>query len=743
MVFFKALETVRASGKWTCADVPLPSLPRTYVVSTTEYFPCKQGQCESEFGSYVPGAEKVTRDFVLAISTRNAKATRGVVPRMYLKTQRTQMISDRYQVSTETMMLHPGQQLVRVLDVHKQSTQTFQLSANATKSHCVSRFEKTKEIKADSDMHFEYIGMEEEGGIMLRHFRMTKNQDFLFEMGGDQVKTGVTEFWDDAQTLQPRRIVGLDGTVTMFLSTKPSLSDADVEKQFGVWLDDCTMQNKETMGVPSITKLVDLNEEEIEYYKEHLFRQSADLLESAASNNDAFAIYLLRADDPFSVPDSCKRKCQAVIDAAITQRQIQSLTCEKGGSLETAMNCMRGVQDCVRSNLFVGHQYECGDSPNNVSRQLETETEEEEEEEGESIQFLSNHTLAPAAASRRMFAADTPLQFGCNSQLLLPTPYGWYIPYSWDYTADRHGNPLGPGITTTWALPFCSQLTFDQDWKPVGKLNLKVLQSKRSKMRDWLMERVRGGITSKKFDKSMGESQDVKFTFRFIWVFVYDPWMGPWDGLVRKVNGKMEVTDGLKCAIDFFARNCIPNEYLFPFGAFIQISPPFYSRTCWKFFISLSTVRVCPGEAALSMKGGASLGLYVGVELEVWGVEILNCELGRLEVVLQIGTEMRPITTSWCWMEKADEGPNRRRFWDRRRAPTKKCGSSTKMWCDTYVKVTFRVVFVIFRAEVRFEYWSKSKRFECFIKFEMYHFWNWLQQDWVVMHENMFYLHKW
>lgn len=215
--------------------------------------------------------------------------------------------------------------------------------------------------------------------------------------------------------------------------------------------------------------------------------------------------------------------------------------------------------------------------------------------------------------------------------------------------------------------------------------------------------------------------------------------MGPWDGFYR--NG--EVTNKLKWAIDFFVRSCTPNEYLFPYGAFIPISPPFYSRTCWKITVSFSTIRPCPGAAAVSFKGEASYGLYVGIELEVWGVEVLNCELGRIEIVFQVGAEIRQITTGWCWMEKAVEGPIRRRFWDRRRAPTKKCDSSTKMWCDTYFKVFLRVVFVIFRAEIRAEYWSESKRMEWWLKFEMYQFWNWYQQDWVVMHENMFYLKKW
>merc|ERR1712127_481209 len=104
---------------------------------------------------------------------------------------------------------------------------------------------------------------------------------------------------------------------------------------------------------------------------------------------------------------------------------------------------------------------------------------------------------------------------------------------------------------------------------------------------------------------------------------------------------------------------------------------------------------------------------------------------------------MTLVTTGWCWMEKVPEGTVRRRWWDRRTAPTKKCHQASKWWCDTYVKVTLRVVFIIFRAEIRFEWWSKTKRQEWWLKFEIFHFWNWYKQDWVVMHENLFYLRKW
>jgi len=724
--FFKALETVRASGKWTCADVPLPSLPRTYVFSTNEYSPCKQGECESRFGSYLPGTERATRDFV-AIATRNARASGGVVPGMYFKTQKTQMVSDRYQMSTETMMLHPGQRFVRIFDTHKHLSQEFQLSANGTKSRCVSQLEKTKKIKADSDMHFEYVGMEEETGSMLRHFRMTRSHEFLVEMAGDDVKTGVTEFWDDAQTLQPRRLVELDGTVTMFASTKASLSDADIEKQFGVWLDDCTEQNNKEMGIPTMSKLVDLNEEEIEYYKEQEFRQSEELWKSAAANNDAFAIYLLKANDPLSVSDRCKAKCQTVINAAMTQMQVQSLTCENGSILETAMECMKPVQECVQSNFYVDHQYDCWDSENKTKeRQLETEEEEEEteEEEAETEQqggsqlLLSNHTEATGAASRQMFDWGPE----CLSSYFIPAPLFKKKAVHWSHTHDRYGSPIPEHRRTTYTLPWCMQLVLDNKYKPAGAF----WNSWADGVHDWIWNEA-----VEKNKKALGEAS---FTFRFVWTFFYDPYMGPWDGFLRKIHGKWEITNKIKWAVDLMIRACVPVQYLFGFAI---PGFPLFCKLCGAVNIVVTTKRPCPGQAGVAVSGKGAVSFSIGLDLLFLWVEI-----GLVELGVAAGQEYVLISTGWCWMVKASEAPNRRRYWDRRRAPTRRCNNGAKE-CDIYIKGWLRLKIAVAQVTLRFVWYSKTKRIEWWLKIEVKRFWLIWVMDWHAYYDNCFWVHRW
>jgi hypothetical protein len=141
--FFKALESAKASGKWTCADVPLPTIPRTRIVKSTTHWPCTSGRCSSKYGSYLPGVGQAGRDFAKAIASSTAKILGNFALDMYMKTQSTHFVSDRYQVTTEIMPQHPGQELVSVFDAKKQYYQTFQSqSANKTKSHCSKQKEK-------------------------------------------------------------------------------------------------------------------------------------------------------------------------------------------------------------------------------------------------------------------------------------------------------------------------------------------------------------------------------------------------------------------------------------------------------------------------------------------------------------------------------------------------------------------------------------------------------------------------
>jgi len=637
------------------------------------------------------------------------------------------------------------------------------VSANETKSHCVSRLErkKEKETKAAPDLHFEYVGMEEEAGSMLRHFRATKSSEFLVEMMGDtstNVKRAVTEFWDDAQTLQPHRTVNSEGTVLMVTSMRASLSDAAVEEQFGAWLDDCTERTKTKMGIPTMTKWTDLNAEDIEYYKYEQFGQSDELMKEAAAENDAFAIYLLKAADPLSVSDTCKRKCQTEIDAVRTQLQEQQiLTCSKGGILETAMMCMGEVHECVESKFYVDNQYDCWSTHNNTEeRQLETEEETTEEPEG-SLLLLSNHTEVMPVASRQTFEINGL----CQSIFMFPLPVLEWQRVNYQFKKgekDDHGNIIptdAEGNHVTWTLPWCAQLAFgdvEEEETKKNEVTGEVTKVTREVTKVQNMHRDRWEKTKDAFDmwgdmsdmfadpeeiaaskkqiNKVSEGPNVfgnklgkfAFVFRLSWSFFYDPKTGPWKGAGSWLQ--------LKGAVDIMARACIPVEYMFGFG---PIPPPLYVRFCAGIQIGVSWKPDCPG-IKWSVTGKGWINVELGVDL--WVVEITAV---KIELGLAAGSEYVTVSNRWCEWVKAKEGKTRRRYWDRRRRATKKCYGNVKKECTLVVRGWVSLTIACFRGTLEAVWYQKSNRFELWMKFEIHHFWDLWGADWQTYYHNLFY----
>jgi len=406
----------------------------------------------------------------------------------------------------------------------------------------------------------------------------------------------------------------------------------------------------------------------------------------------------------------------------MTQMQVQSLTCENGSILEAAMQCMKEVQECVQSNFYVDHQYDCWDSENKTKeRQLETEEEEEEtetEQEGGSQLLLSNHTEATGAASRQMF--DWGIE--CLSSYFIPAPLFKKKAVHWSHTHDREGNYIPANRRTTYTQPWCMQLVLDNNYKPVGAF----WNPWGARISDWIFNSL-----VEKNKKKLGEAS---FTFRFVWTFFYDPYMGPWDGFWRKINGKWQVTNKIKWAVDLLIRACVPVQYLFGFAI---PGNPLYCKLCGAVNIVITTKRPCPGQAgvAVSGKGGASFS--IGLDLFILWVEI-----GLVELFLAAGQEYVQISIGWCWMVKASEGSNRRRYWDRRRAPTRVCDNGKKA-CDIYIKGFLRVKIAIAQVTIRFVWYSKSKRIEWWLKIEVKRFWRWTISDWHAYYENCFWIHKW
>merc|ERR1719313_781686 len=175
--FKKAFDGAKEGGKWTCADIPLPTVSKTNrIQKTTVYSPCHDG-CKSKYGGSVYGANLLPHGLV-HLSTS-----------VYMKTWSTGLQSDTWRVHIEEYPQHPGQELVWITQRKTDTTTKFQIQRKygkpqRTHCHAASETELPTEFKFDSDTqhddesHFQYVGLVEEHGTMLRHFRKSyKNVD--------------------------------------------------------------------------------------------------------------------------------------------------------------------------------------------------------------------------------------------------------------------------------------------------------------------------------------------------------------------------------------------------------------------------------------------------------------------------------------------------------------------------------------------------------------------------------------
>lgn len=673
--FFKALESANASGKWTCADVPLPTIPRTRIVKSTTHWPCTSGRCSSKYGSYLPGVGQAGRDFAKAIASSTAKILGNFALDMYMKTQSTHFVSDRYQVTTEIMPQHPGQELVSVFDAKKQYYQTFQSqSANKTKSHCSKQKEK-QQTDTNDEMHFEYVGTNEESGVILRHFRMQRNSNYIRQMAGDDVRATVTDFWDIAESMQPFRVLDGDGTVILMESVRASVSDAEIEEHFGKLLGECSDEDEATDHFPKMRKYVDLDYEDREYYWEQKFGHNDEALQDAAAKGDGFATYLTKTLDPFSTSDDCQQKCKNEIDmVSVEAKQGTLQDCGAHSHLRVAFDCLASArtEGCERSNFYVSHMDDClvaaEKNPSNATARM-LETEEPEPEDS----LLMNGTMVVPVRAR---ALSMPLlwESNCMSSYMIPTPH--MFPSTVHMDGQTH---------YTWPICMEAQVT---SWKPLRMAETWRLKIDATK---------KGAAGYKRYKKN--KDNKAKFTVRITFTYV---------------QGTLAIAIMLKA--------CAPLDIPIP-----AVKPPLGARACVAGNVVVNIRPACPGGKKVHVMGSCTFNLTAFIDL--WIAEI---PLGLIE--LGISTGVAWTWHGWCWWIRSPEGPTRRRFWDRRRRNARKCTGTAV--CDQYVKGWITLKLLIVQTTFDMIWWQKCKRLESTITVLVYRFW-WWSQDWFTCYQKM------
>jgi len=433
--FFKAVEKMKASGKWTCAGVPLPSVPEMQQFTSTRFAPCSKHECDSKYGQDLPGVEKKT--FGLAASNK-AYGDR------YWQTTTMRMQSTRYNVQMETMQQHPGQQYVTFLDLHTNRTQVFQLFKN-NKFWCRPVLEKKMDGKTSPDVFFEYVGIEEEEGEMFRHFRMKRNHEFLVEVAGSEIRNEVTEFWDQADTLQARYVLEPDGTVVAF-SSMTAVSDADIEHKLAGLMDDCSSKDR-GQDVPEMRGIYDLEEKDVNFYMT-LFEGSESVLHDAANKKNEFAMYSERAQDPYSMPDRCRVACQSQLRAFEEGFKNGAKPTCVADDLKKTFDCLDKVgtgdgKSCQFHNWATSFRHLCGGeddgedvfanttTPNATVRVLDDDVDDDRGDDSHNVLLeepllVSNNS--ETADQRRLTASLSKNLWGsmiaphCASSFMIPMP---------------------------------------------------------------------------------------------------------------------------------------------------------------------------------------------------------------------------------------------------------------------------------------------------------------------------------
>jgi len=715
--FFKALEGLKASGKWRCADVPLPSIAETRRGRTTTYLPCNQkGKCESKYGKEVYGAEQLTGNTAASAVARKPASVQiygTVTSDFYMKYTSAAMYSKNYKLTTEVYALHPGQELVTLLDMRSRDSITFQF-ASGKRSHCKSEVDTIQVLldslldsKVDSQPHFEYLGTVEEEGRVLRHFRMMSSSSFLTHIVGDAVlPNAATDFWDVAESMQPYRVLDGDGAIFLYDQIEQSVSDSDVLQRFDGFFGACSKEEKDKEVRPTMTQFRDLQAEDVEYYAGNVFG-SMDAVEAAAAAGDDFAAYLERTRNHLAMPDHCYETCKTNVDALKFQMQVVSEFNICGGELRAALNCLEQIslsasdQKCTESkfhSLYAEENYEkCSfqnkSTNNNSGRRLEEEEEAEEEQ-----QTLLLNTTQTTVGSRRL-----AITAGMSSTILRCMANAFPLPMAPYWFHDQNGDVVA------WTVPWCWSVKFEQIYDAWGRLDPIPLWSFWPEFTSVSFFLVWEAKRAKKI-------AEAEFSLTIAWF--------PLCNIFWK-DGKF-ITDGKfdKHVVEVWFGACAPLHI-----AFQMLRPPLYGKMCVGGFIQFKTHT--GGCVKWSLSGGAFWNVSVG--LDFWFAFL---QFAKLEVGIAVGI-MWVVGTA-CWWKPADEHErgdwNRRRWYDRRRRSKKEC-HTYNAFCTLYFKGYLEIVYYIGKLGVSITVLFARARIDVEFYISIYHIWNGWGAAWVPLLE--------
>lgn len=502
--FFKHVDKMKKSGSWTCADVPLPVSPQTFMSRETQYEPCLGLKCYSKFGGLQMGVAKIADAHALAAMTtteRMRTILRGAATEVfYRKMETTNLHAPSYGLEIITHPVHFGQEKITLTDVATDKSATFQLLIGNREqaAHCASTVDETlKEKKkavadpqVDTDVELIFIGLVQEGAKVLRHWGWIFRDDFSKGIGAQQ-SPGGGEYWDHADTLIPYRLINADGTIYITESFSPKCTDADVSAALSLRtktsikdLMDCKVVKADESQVPKIKverEIADLDDNEISWYMMQVFGDydSAARVAAAGEKDDMYtelAQYLVRGEKGWSdgtVSDPCYLACKDAMDLWEKMRDSDNAedrnVC-RNGAHQAVVDCLHGSHhECQHQPWVALNEQDCSGSlesgsTNDEERALEEEEVTDEEtlvpaKEGTSDLVHSSPTFQ-AALAQSLGAQEPKISMNSTTakRVRRSRRLGFYVPGSWG-EVDCWCSPKRPDSTKKPATPLSSAVT--------------------------------------------------------------------------------------------------------------------------------------------------------------------------------------------------------------------------------------------------------------------------------------------
>merc|ERR1712159_38924 len=574
--------------------------------------------------------------------------------------------------------------------------------------------------KIDSELHFQYLGVVEDNGNMLRHFRAWYSDDFQRAAAGTSQRT--MDYWDSASTMEAARIM-YDREVVIFQSVdavSESAVESEVNRLGGFGCKEGEREDEEAELVPRMTKFGDLSPEDAAYY----------IGDGSLVHPVEFVSYLSSVRDQLSVPDACYEKCKHQMD----QLRLSKEMCD--GSLAIALECMKESSDveCRRSDFVNHHAGDClGNTANSTSGRELLEDDAEHE-------MLFNETML--ATQRKLGSEEATWDEELWDEIeeqAKELNIQVYAREGYDYLKDE----AVKYITTTKDV-----------WKvikdDVNRRAKKIWNSVKSWFESWFEDALEKAlkeidsaifalkefnwrkdaeklINPKEFEYNLAKLAYTSAAIRQKYLnynkfrAVLDkfkigvkcrskmgvPYRLPGSDVtcsqfkVKKFGFKLKFTWGkvggnFALAIEAFA--CVPLAWAF--GIPVK---PFYAKMCVGGEIRLEQVGGCP-QYIFSMKGKVYINLKLGIDVGFFACDFVKFEIG----VKTDSKWTKKRYNELCWW-RSGQGAPRRRWW-RRRRNTRHCNYRWQKICDVYVKGYAVIDATVARAGVEVTYWVKSKK---------------------------------